>query len=126
MFGSIALSTYMDAMKGLAVTTSTKRTSYKHMFQKVLGDSWQDLPQEVSKSYQVIDEKYLAGFAKVTRGSGLQANLIAWLFGFPKAAENVPVSVRKSCIKESQTWTRTFGKKTFESQIRPTGKSHSI
>jgi len=65
-----------------------------------------------------------AGRATVERGPGVLARLAASLFGFPEAADDVPVKVRFDVSNGIETWTRTFGTKSFSSR-QSAGKGRS-
>jgi hypothetical protein len=61
----------------------------------------------------------VAGQATVSRGRGLLARIVAAIIGFPRAGEDVPVSVRFERRGDAELWTRTFGGKTFSSLQEP-------
>lgn len=56
------------------------------------------------------------GLASVERGRGPLARLAATLAGFPAAAAEVPVTVRFETSGGGETWTRTFGARSFTSR----------
>ncbi|RYG92136.1 SDR family NAD(P)-dependent oxidoreductase [Loktanella sp. IMCC34160] len=59
------------------------------------------------------------GQATVSGGSTLFARLIARLFGFPSAADTIPVTVELGRSQNGvEVWTRTFGGKRFHSSQR--------
>jgi hypothetical protein len=60
-----------------------------------------------------------AGRASVTRGRGLFARLAGAIIGFPKAGEDVPVSVTFARQGAAELWTRTFAGKRFSSRQTP-------
>ena len=67
------------------------------------------------------------GRASVQRGSGLLARLAAAVIGFPRATADTPVRVEFNAIGEAETWTRTFGNKSFSSrQFAGRGRSERL
>lgn len=47
----------------------------------------------------------------------LAGRLIAALFGFPAAGENVPVTVMKTVSRHKEEWVRSFGGRKFRSVL---------
>lgn len=85
------------------------------LYQKTLGTSWHSLPQALKGIHGNQNTLRAAGEARVERGKGFLTSLVAGLFGFPKAAEKIPVSVSFKSDKNVELWQRTFGKKSFSS-----------
>jgi hypothetical protein len=68
-----------------------------------------------------------AGVARIERGSGWLSALAATVFGFPKAAESIPVRVVFEKRGEGELWRRTFGDKSFSSfQVAGKGRSTGL
>jgi hypothetical protein len=65
------------------------------------------------------------GRAMVKRGRGLLARLVGAVVGFPRAGDDVPVSVRFERRGNAERWTRTFGGKAFASLQEP-GQGRSV
>ena len=61
----------------------------------------------------------VAGRASVLRGRGLLARVIGAFIGFPKAGDDVPVSVTFERLGRRERWTRTFAGKRFSSLQEP-------
>ena len=55
------------------------------------------------------------GEATIERGTGLIARCLAWLFGFPPAGKDVPVTVAFTARDGREIWQRTFGGRSFSS-----------
>src|SRR6185503_299254 len=66
--------------------------------------------------HQIDDARLVEGRAVIERGKGLVANLIALLFGFPKAGVDVPTQVWFTASRGMETWTRSFGGKLLSSR----------
>ena len=108
-----------QAMADLAVSTVTDEAPSPTLFQTVLADRWADLSPEVQSLHGVQDVESFSGKAQVTRGDSLIARLIAWLFGFPTAADETPVTVTKMRIGAGEIWERNFGGRVFRSYCKP-------
>jgi hypothetical protein len=85
------------------------------LYAGLLGTAWQELPAEIRNMHDWPGKAEARGTAAVERGAGLLARLIAKLFGFPAAAEQVPVTVRFAARDGVETWTRAFGGARFSS-----------
>ncbi|WP_412051175.1 DUF4166 domain-containing protein [Hoeflea sp. Naph1] len=108
-----------QAMADLAVSTVTDEAPSPTLFQAVLADRWADLSPEVQSLHGVQDIESFSGKARVTRGDSLIARLIAWLFGFPAAADETPVTVTKMRIGAGEIWERNFSGRVFRSYCKP-------
>ena len=61
------------------------------------------------------------------RGRGVLARMIAAVVGFPPATDDTPVTVRFDEADGVETWTRTFGDRSFSSrQCAGTGRSAGL
>jgi hypothetical protein len=94
------------------------------LYARVLGTTWDRLPEEIRAMHSVVEA---VGRARVERGRGLSARLVAAAVGFPGASEDTPVSVRFDAANGVETWTRTFGGKSFSSrQFAGRGRSRNL
>lgn len=105
------------AMSDLNVSCHVDAATSPCLMQTVLADRWQQLPPEAQALHDVQDVAVFSGSASVTRGKGLIARLVAWLFRFPPAAEQLPVTVTKTRTAAGETWERNFGGKAFLSRV---------
>jgi hypothetical protein len=55
------------------------------------------------------------GVAAVERGKGMLARLVALVMGFPRAGEDVPLTVRFRADSGREHWQRTFAGQSFSS-----------
>lgn len=124
--GELPLERIESAMDDLQVHTKREQTSCPSVFQSTLGQRWAELPQSVRSLHKVQDVVSFSGQAKVIRGRGLGARLIAGIFGFPQAAENIAVTVTKTRIDDIEIWQRDFGGKRFRSHLSQTSKPQRI
>ncbi len=89
------------------------------LFRKVLGSAFDDLQPRLRELHESLATRDWHGFAEVRRGQGIMAQMISALFGFPKAANQVPVSVTITPEKDGERWTRDFGGRRFSSVQSP-------
>jgi saccharopine dehydrogenase-like NADP-dependent oxidoreductase len=108
-----------SALEGLAVRTATFSSQAPTLFQKALCERWRELPASVRRLHSVQDVKVFSGRAKVMRGKGLIARIAAFFFNFPKAADDVPVTIRKTRTASGEIWERDFGGRKFRSYLSP-------
>jgi len=113
-----------DAMSDLAVSTSNEESPCPTLFQSALAERWDQLPPEVQALHSVQDVESFSGTAQVTRGNSLIARLAAWFFGFPPAAERVPLTVTKFRTETGEIWERNFGGRIFRSYLTPAPVPH--
>lgn len=116
------------AMADLAVETETTETALTPVFAQVLGPDFKQLSPAVQKSHQTFGPRRLTGTSKISRGTGIWPALIARLFGFPKAASDIPVTVTKTPTPQGETWVRQFGDQRFQSHLAkgPQGMTESF
>jgi Domain of unknown function (DUF4166) len=88
------------------------------LFARLLADAWQKLPTAVRQMHTVSSERLTEGRCIVERGSSISSNWVASIFGFPKAADDLPVSVRFKCENGRELWIRKFGEDIFSSTLR--------
>jgi len=112
------------AMTDLAVSTETEESPYPTLFQSALAERWDHLPPEVQALHSVQDVESFSGTAKVTRGNSLIARFAAWFFGFPPAAEAVPLTITKTRTETGEIWERNFGGRVFRSYLTPAPVAH--
>ncbi len=115
----LSLSEITAAMADLDVTTSYDEQSRQTLFQAALADRWSLLPPAVQALHSVQDMESFSGTAEVIRGSSWIARLAARIFGFPHAAEHVPVTVTKIRTDRGEIWQRDFDGRIFQSYCSP-------
>ena len=89
------------------------------IFPAVLGGAFEALPLQVRAAHLIGGGLRLSGRAHVTRGPTLWARLLAGLFRFPPAADDMPVSVTMTPHRGGETWVRQFGDRKFQSFLIP-------
>lgn len=108
-----------DAMTDLAVSTEIEEAPCPTLFQAALAERWDRLPREVQILHGVHDVESFSGTARVTRGASIMARFAARVFGFPPAAEAVPVTVTMTRTETGEIWERNFGGRVFRSHCTP-------
>ena len=112
------------AMTDLAVSTNTSESPCLTLFQSALAERWHQLPPEVQALHSVQDVESFSGRAQVTRGDSMIARFAAWFFGFPPAAEEVPLTITKTRTEAGEIWERNFGGRVFRSYLTPALDPH--
>jgi hypothetical protein len=88
------------------------------LFERLLGNAWHRVPDAVRRLHTFSSPRVAEGRCKVERGHGVLSNLIASLFRFPGAADDLPLSVRFECRNGVERWTRQFGAERLSSTLR--------
>ena len=115
----LPLPAFESAMSDLSVMTDRQEDPLLPLFPALLGPAFLTLPAAVQASHDTLADLRLEGRAEITRGRGLWPALIALVFRFPPAGEDVPVTVLKSREGDRELWERRFGPRRFRSTLRP-------
>lgn len=118
--GSVTLADFEAGFKRFAIRSGVRRNgageSALPLYQRLLGRAWNDLPSSVRAMHDAGEGEYTAtGRARVDRGTGLTASVVAAIIGLPKAAGDVAVRVRFRIEGSRETWIRDFGGRRFKS-----------
>ena len=115
--GELSLADFEAAFRRFKITSGI-RLDYEEeplpLYRRILGSAWQQLPPALA-AIHAGGTRLASGRARIERGGGLLARLVAGVIGFPPAGEDVPVAVRFAADGDSEIWTRTFGGKAFRS-----------
>ncbi len=87
------------------------------LYRRVMGDAFDRLPNTVRQIHTFAGAGLAEGRASVTRGTNPIARMVARVFGFPAAGDNIPLSVRFFERDGRETWERRFGDRTFASEL---------
>ncbi len=87
------------------------------LFQQVLGEAWDRLPEPIQTVHKPGSRLVLKGQASVARGRNPLCWMIAQVFGFPPATDDTPVTVTITGDDAGEVWTRQFGKHRFKSHL---------
>lgn len=112
------------AMDDLAIRFEKTEEPRPSLFQRALGSDWNRLPAEVQRLHSVQDMETFTGRAEVIRGKGLIARLAAQLFRFPKAGEQIPLTITKIRTANGEIWERNFDGRRFRSHLTPAAPGH--
>lgn len=97
------------------------------LYRKILGSAFATLPPRLQELHGTTTVRRWKGHAEVRRGSGIMARIVGAIFGFPKAASKVPVTVILSPEEGAERWSRNFDGKVFSSvQSRGTGRNEGL
>jgi hypothetical protein len=108
-----------SALSGLSVEFHSSSHKAPTLFRRAIGEKWNVLPASVRHLHSVQDIEEFSGKAKVTRGTTLIARIAAWFFNFPKAGENVPLTITKTRTSFGEIWERNFAGRKFRSYLSP-------
>jgi hypothetical protein len=85
------------------------------LYQRVLGEAWHALPKPLQDLHDLKDTLAAEGRAAIERNGNFAARLIANLFGFPNAGEDVPVKVSFRLKDGREIWRREFAGRVMQS-----------
>ena len=125
---ALDLADYDALFQGRAIFTGFRGEELASpLYRKILGGAFATLPPRLQELHASGAMRRWTGQAEVRRGGGVMARIIGALFGFPKAAAQVPVTVTFSPEAGAERWTRDFGGKVFSSvQSCGTGKDEYL
>jgi hypothetical protein len=103
------------------IKTGMTEVPAPYLFAQALGASFAELPPAVQGLHAVMDQRRWAGQAKVTRGAGILARIVAAVMRFPPASANTPLTVTMARHGDAERWTRNFGGRRFHSTLRLRG-----
>lgn len=115
----VALSEFepLFAERGIRTGIRSSEDAASPLLRAVLGSAWDGLPPEIRQMHGGPGEA--TGLAEVDRGSGLLARFVAFVFRLPEAGRAVPLTVRFKPRGDGEAWRRTFGGRTFASELTP-------
>jgi len=90
----------------------TEDTDRKPLYQRLLGNTWESLPEPLIKMHSC---KKAEGLAQVEVGKSLLSRLARKLFGFPEAGQDIPIQVSFQAKDGGELWQRTFAGRSFSS-----------
>jgi hypothetical protein len=116
----LELSDYGRLFRRRSIYTGTRDDddNRRPLFETLLGEAMHKLPKTVREMHALSRQRTVAGRCSIDRGTSALARCIASFFGFPKAADDLPVSVQFMRENGHERWTRTFGEQTFSSTMR--------
>lgn len=113
---ALSLKDYDQQFQGRSIYTGFRDgpNASTPLYRQILGDAFDALPPQLQALHDQSCARSWEGSARVQRGSGMIARLVAKLFRFPAANDDVPVKVHFNPNPDgSETWRRTFGGHSF-------------
>jgi Domain of unknown function (DUF4166) len=83
------------------------------LYRRLLGAAYDTLPPTLQRLHELDRHLVAEARAKVDRGSGIFARLIAAAVGFPPADTDIPVTVDFRRDKAREVWRRSFAGRAF-------------
>ena len=108
-------------MADLAVSAEQISEAMAPLFGRYLNSKFRCLPSVIQKTHEVYGPRRWVGRGSVVRGRSVWARLIARVFGFPAATDDIPVAVTMAPEDEGEQWERQFGEQRFASHLRKQG-----
>lgn len=90
------------------------------LYRRVMGPAFEALPDAVRVMHRVCRDGGASGEARVERGTGLLARIVAWIMGFPPAGTH-ELHVGFAERDGVEIWTRSFGHHAFTSRLSRKG-----
>jgi hypothetical protein len=117
----VTLADYEPQFAARAISTGVRDETAeadlaRPLYARVLGAAFDALPAPIRAMHDGVAAG--EGRARVERGRGPLARLIAGLLGFPEAGDDVPVRVEFTVANGAETWTRRFAGRRFASVQR--------
>ncbi|WP_299831136.1 SDR family oxidoreductase [uncultured Roseobacter sp.] len=121
---AVTLPDILAEASSYAIETNTEVMSRDHgLFEAHLGtERFRQLPRALQHFHGQTSPPVWSGEADIDAGHWFLPRFVAWVFGFPKAGRNIPVSVsvdRKMSRRRSpiEHWTRSFDGQKLTSRL---------
>jgi hypothetical protein len=85
------------------------------LYRRLLGSAYDTLPPTLQRLHELDRHLLAEGRAKVERGKGVLARLIAAAVGFPRAGSDIAVTVDFCREEARERWRRSFAGRAFSS-----------
>ncbi len=121
----ITLADYEAEFAKYRIYTGTYDDSDKalSLYEKTLGSAYRDLARPIQELHIIGEGRSFTGRCKVTRGRNPAGQMIANLFGMPKASPDIPVRVVMTLKDGVETWERYFdGRRMVSTQEAGKGR----
>ncbi len=109
-------------MHGIRTTTTVEPSA---LFERAVGPAFATLPASIRTLHETSGHSFWRGQASVEGAANPVAGLVARVFGFPRAAQGVPVEVRIDADRDRSIWRREIAGSRFQSRLsspRPGGR----
>jgi len=91
------------------------------LFERLLADSFQELPAIVREVHDGRASKRLRGQSEVERGSHWLVSMLAPLASLPPSGKGLTTTVTIDAGNSGETWTREFGRHRMRSRLSQSG-----
>lgn len=120
----VSLKDYQSIFKSLRITDGFRsNTTEGSVYERILGSAYADLPPLIQALHRPGEIARYKGEADIVRGRNPLAALLCLIFRFPKAGQNIPMSVTFTVKDGVEHWTREFaGRKMHSTQEEGTGR----
>lgn len=119
--GLLDLAGFERMFAPFSIRTASAERAAEPLYLRIMGDDFGRLPPLVRDMHQMIGDAGAEGEAEVATG-GTLAQLVARLFRLPSAGKCVALQLWMSEEEGVETWTRTFGTRSFSSRLEQRGK----
>ncbi|MBY5520217.1 SDR family oxidoreductase [Rhizobium leguminosarum] len=127
--GELQLADFEAAFRRFQITSGIRmehEAAPLPLYRQILGSAWDQLPPAIS-ALHAGGARVASGRARIERGGGLLVRIVAGVIGFPRAGEDVPVTVRFAADGDKEIWTRDFGGTVFRSwQVEGKGRDRHL
>ncbi|MBY3052511.1 SDR family oxidoreductase [Rhizobium laguerreae] len=127
--GELQLADFEAAFQRFQITSGIRmenEEARQPLYRQILGSAWDQLPPAIS-ALHAGGARVSSGRARIERGGGLLARIVAGVIGFPRVGEDVPVTVRFAADGDKEIWTRDFGGTVFRSwQVEGKGRDRHL
>ena len=111
----VKLTDYEDQFSSRRIFAGAREKSARPLYRRLLGSAYDTLPPTLQRLHDLDCHLIAEGRAKIERGQGILARLIATAFGFPLAGNDIPVTVDFRRDKACEVWRRGFAGREFSS-----------
>ena len=114
---ALELSDYEALFEGRAIEAGIREADdpARPLYRRILGAAYETLPAPIRDLHDLERRAEWRGVADVRRGGNPLARLLARMLSFPKAGQDVPVTVRFEAKEGMERWERDFDGKRFHS-----------
>jgi hypothetical protein len=114
----VELQDYEALFAQRTITTATRQrwpVIDQPLYRRVLGESWHRLPPPIRQLHAVDAASTHVGQCTVERGRSPLAWVVARSVGFPRAGDNLPITVRLVAQSGEERWSRRIAGSAFSS-----------
>lgn len=114
--GLLDLAGFERSFAPFAILTASEEREVQPLYRPIMGAAYDRLPPAVRDLHELVGDAGAFGEADVETGGPL-ARLVARLFALPAAGSAIPLHLWMREENGVETWTRTFGARSFSSRL---------